>query len=130
MLAMLYGLFNIVLPNLFPTRTAPGLKPSVLFFPGPINKVSVFFLPTIVWNSVPLDPKVPSGTSTVKLSGFFLLIKPEITFKLPFLTFATIFPSFVAGSYIKVSITTSESDPIVNVDWSRSNICVPAPSAA
>ena len=115
----------MVLPNLFPTRTAPGLKPNVLFFPGPINKVSVFFSDTIVWNSVPLEPKVPPGTLTIRLSGFFLLIKPEIIFKLPFLTLATIFPSFVAGSYIKVSITTSESDPIVNVDWSSSSICVP-----
>ena len=97
----------------------------MLFFPGPINKVSVLFFETIVWNSVPLDPKVPSGTSTVKLSGFFLLINPEITFKLPCLTLATIFPSFVAGSYIKVSITTSESDPIVNVDWSNRSNWVP-----
>ena len=65
----------MVFPNLLPTRTAPGLKPSVLFFPGPINNVSVFlfFLETIVWNSVPLEPKVPSGTLTVKLSGFFCL---------------------------------------------------------
>ena len=118
-------MLNSVWPKLFPTRTAPGLKPNVLFFPGPINKVSVFWFDTMVWNSVPLEPKVPSGTLTVRLSGFFLLIKPEIIFKLPFLTFATIFPSFVAGSYIKVSITTSESDPIVNVDWSSSNICVP-----
>ena len=39
---------NFVFPNLLPTSTAPGLKPSVLFFPGPINKVSVFFLDTIV----------------------------------------------------------------------------------
>ena len=38
------------------------------------------------------------STFTVRLSGFFLLIKPDITFKLPCLTFATIFPSFVAGS--------------------------------
>ena len=101
---------------MFPTRTAPGLIPRVLFFPGPINKVSVFPLETIVWNSVPLEPKVPSGTSTVKLSGFFLLINPDITFKLPCFTLATIFPSFVAGSKINVSITTSESSPIVNVD--------------
>ena len=131
-LAKLFGLSNIVFPNLLPTSTAPGLKPNVLFFPGPINNVSVllFFLETTVWNSVPLDPKVPSGTSTVKLSGFFLLIKPEITFKLPCLTLATIFPSLVFGSYIKVSITTSESDPIVNVDWSSNNICVPDPAPA
>ena len=85
-------------PSLFPTRTAPGLNPSVLFFPGPISNVLVCFFDTIVWNSVPLDPSVPSGTLTVKLSGFFLLIKPEITFRLPCFTFATIFPSFVSGS--------------------------------
>ena len=103
---------------MFETKTAPGLNPKVLFFPGPINKVWVVFdfLFTIVWNSVPLDPRVPSGTSTVKLSGFFLLIKPEITFKLPFLTVETIFPSLFSGSYINVSITTSESEPMVNVD--------------
>ena len=97
-LAKLLGLSNIVFPNLFPTKTAPGLNPKVLFLPGPINKVSVLLFETTVWNSVPLDPNVPSGTSTVKLSGFFLLIKPEITFKLPCLTLATIFPSLVAGS--------------------------------
>ena len=95
---MLYGLSNNVCPKLFPTKTAPGLIPKVLFFPGPINKVSVLPFETIVWNSVPLEPSVPSGTSTVKASGFFLLIRPEITFKLPCLTLATIFPSFVAGS--------------------------------
>ena len=127
---MLYGLFNKVWPNLLPTRTAPGLIPKVLFFPGPINKVSVFPFETIVWNSVPLEPSVPSGTSTVKLSGFFLLISPEITFKLPCLTLATIFPSFVSGSNTNVSITTSESSPIVKVDWSKSNIWVPAPTPA
>ena len=37
-------------PKLFPTSTAPGLIPKVLFFPGPINKVSVLPLETIVWN--------------------------------------------------------------------------------
>ena len=74
---------NKVWPRLFPTSTAPGLMPRVLFLPGPINKVSVLPFETIVWNSVPLEPKVPSGTSTVRLSGFFLLINPEITFKLP-----------------------------------------------
>ena len=95
---MLYGLFKRVDPNLFPTKTAPGLIPSELFFPGPINNVSVFPLDTIVWNSVPLEPNVPSGTSTVRFSGFFLLINPDITFKLPCLTLATIFPSLVAGS--------------------------------
>ena len=88
----------------------------MLFFPGPINKVSVLPFDTIVWNSVPLEPKVPSGTSTVRLSGFFLLINPEITFKLPCLTLATIYPSLVAGSKINVSITTSESSPTVKVD--------------
>ena len=98
MLAKLFGLFNNVFPNLFPTSTAPGLKPNVLFFPGPINKVSVLLFVTNVWNSVPLDPNVPSGTLTVKLSGFFLLIKPEITFKLPCLTLATILPSLLLGS--------------------------------
>ena len=72
--------------------------PNVLFFPGPINKVSVLPCDTIVWNSVPLDPNVPSGTSTVRLSGLFLLINPEITFKLPCFTLATILPSLVAGS--------------------------------
>ena len=103
---------------MFETKTAPALKPKVLFFPGPINNVRVSFalLLTIVWNSVPLEPKVPSGTLTDKLSGFFLLTKPEITFKLPFLTFATIFPSLFFGSYINVSITTAESEPMVKVD--------------
>ena len=91
--------------------------------------MSVFPFETIVWNSVPLDPSVPSGTSTVKLSGFFLLISPEITFKLPCLTLATIFPSFVFGSKTNVSITTSESSPTVNVDWSKSKIWVPEPAA-
>ena len=123
-------MFNKVWPLSLPTSTAPGLNPKVLFFPGPINNVSVFPLVTLVWNSVPLDPSVPSGTSTVKLSGFFLLINPEITFKLPCFTLATIFPSLVSGSYIKVSITTSDSAPIVKVDWSKSNICVPEFSAA
>ena len=122
----------MVFPNLLPTSTAPGLNPNVLFFPGPINNVSVllFFLETIVWNSVPLDPRVPSGTFTVKLSGSFLLINPEITFKLPSLTVATIFPSLVLGSYINVSIKTSESAPIVNVDWSNNKSCVPDPAPA
>ena len=68
----------MVCPNLLTTSTAPGLRPRVLFFPGPINNVSVFFLETIVWNSVPLDPKVPSGTSTVKLSGFFYLLSQKL----------------------------------------------------
>ena len=117
-------------PNLFPTRTAPGLNPKVLFFPGPISNVLVLFFVTFVWNSVPLDPSVPSGTSTVKLSGFFLLIKPDITFKLPCFTLATILPSLVAGSYINVSITTSDSDPIVKVDWSNKRICVPESAPA
>ena len=92
--------------------------------------MSVLPFDTTVWNSVPLDPNVPSGTSTVKASGSFLLIKPDITFKLPCFTLATIFPSLVAGSNIKVSITTSESSPTVNVDWSNNKICVPEPAPA
>ena len=92
--------------------------------------MSVFPFETIVWNSVPLEPNVPSGTSTVKLSGFFLLISPEITFKLPCFTLATIFPSFVSGSKTNVSITTSESSPTVKVDWSKSKIWVPEPGPA
>ena len=54
-----------------------------------------------------------------------MLINPEITFKLPCFTLATIFPSFVAGSNIKVSITTSDSSPTVKVDWSNNKIWVP-----
>ena len=54
-----------------------------------------------------------------------MLINPDIIFKLPFFTLATIFPSLVAGSYINVSITTSDSDPMVKVDWSNKRICVP-----
>ena len=45
---ILYGLFSKVDPSLLPTRTAPGLKPSVLFLPGPISKVLVCFFDTIV----------------------------------------------------------------------------------
>ena len=55
----------------------------------------------------------------------FIDIKPEITFKLPFLTVEIIFPSLFFGSYINVSITTSESEPIVNVVWSKRSSCVP-----
>ena len=47
-LAKLLGLSNIVFPNLFPTKTAPGLNPKVLFLPGPINKVSVLLFVTTV----------------------------------------------------------------------------------
>ena len=39
----LYGLFSNVDPSLFPTSTAPGLNPSVLFLPGPISNVLVCF---------------------------------------------------------------------------------------
>ena len=44
----LNGLLSNVDPSLFPTSTAPGLNPRVLFLPGPISNVLVCFLDTIV----------------------------------------------------------------------------------
>ena len=44
----LYGLSSKVDPSLFPTSTAPGLNPNVLFLPGPISNVLVCFFDTMV----------------------------------------------------------------------------------
>ena len=67
--------------------------------PGP-NKTTVLSLldSDNITNSVPRAPKVPAGTFTSRLSGFFLLIWPVMNLTVPVFTVETKEPSWLFGS--------------------------------
>ena len=118
------GLSNTTLPRSLNTSTAPGLKPKVLFSPGPINKTLLSpSSSTIVWNSVPLVPIVPAGVLTTKSSGLPWLILPLKTLTLPEVMFVRIFPFSVLGSYTNSSIVIDDFCPSVKTVSSNNNTC-------